>query len=223
MEILDESIEKYEEEANIMTLIREYDERIEAYCNICRREKECLGEKCRLQQPDGRRNALEQDEFVKLCYNLNPECSDAITDRACLSELLNEDGMLESVFATLEVMPEESFVEKADKSRFEIMNHGKVAFLTAISGMDSQSTVEKIEKALSVNQNLIENIFEGDQLITTRLEEPSAIWDNSCVKIRKGDLPIEENRGDDGENSIYVAKKPEFIRAEQLIKEIGRK
>lgn len=219
--ILDESIERGEEEANILALIRNYDKRIETYCSICRRKKECLGEKCKLQQPDSRRNILEKDQFVKLCYNLNPECADIITDRACLSELLNEDGMLESVFASLEVIPKESFVEKEDKSRFEVMNHEKSAFLTAISSRDGQLTVEKIEKALSVNQDLIESIFEGDQLVTTRLEEPSSIWDSSCVKIRKGDLLTDDNVEEEEEHSIYVPKKPEFIKAENLIKEIG--
>ena len=221
VKILDEGIERYEEEANILTLIRKYDERIEAYCSICRRTEKCLGESCRLQQPDSRRNMLEKDQFVKLCYNLNPDCADAITDRACLSELLNEDGMLDSVLDSIKVIPEDYFVEKEEKSRFEVMNHGKAAFLTAISSGYGHLTVEKIEKALSVNQDLIENIFEADQLVTTRLEESSSIWDNSCVKIRKGDLLTYENREEDEEHSIYVAKKPEFIKSEHLIREIG--
>ena len=140
---------------------------------------------------------LEKDQFVKLCYNLNPDCADAITDRACLSELLNEDGMLDSVLDSIKVIPEDYFVEKEEKSRFEVMNHGKAAFLTAISSGYGHLTVEKIEKALSVNQDLIENIFEADQLVTTRLEESSSIWDNSCVKIRKGDLLTYENREED--------------------------
>lgn len=218
VEILDEGIERYEEEANILTLIRKYDERIEAYCNICQRTQECLGESCRLQQPDSRRNILGKDKFVKLCYNLNPECADAITDRACLSELLNEDGMLDSVLSSIKAIPETCFVEKENKSRFEVMNHEKAAFLTAISSRHGHLTIEKIEKALSVNQNLIEGIFEADQLVTTRLEEQSSIWDNSCVKIRKGDLITDDNGEDDEEHSIYVAKKPEFIKAEHLIR-----
>ncbi|MFR8039671.1 MAG: ABC-three component system protein [Anaerovoracaceae bacterium] len=219
--ILDEGIERYEEEANILTLIRKYDERIDAYCSVCKKTEKCLGESCRLQQPDSRRNMLEKDQFVKLCYNLNPECADEITDRACLSELLNEDGMLESVLASIDVIPENCFVKKEDKSRFEVMNHGKVAFLTAISSGYGNLTVKKIEKALSVNQDLIENIFEADQLVTTRLEESPSIWDNSCVKIRKGDLLPYGNMEEDEEHSIYVAKKPEFIKSEYLIREIG--
>lgn len=221
MEILDEGIERYEEEANILTLIRQYDERMEAYCSICRRKAECIGKNCRLQQPDSRRNILEKDKFVRLCYNLNPECADAITNRACLSELLNEDGMLDSVFASIKAIPEACFVEKGDKSRFEVMNHEKAAFLTAISSRHGHLTVEKIEKALSVNQDLIVNVFEADQLVTTQLEKPSSIWDNSCVKIRKSDLLTDENGEEGEEHSIYVAKKPEFIKAEHLIREIG--
>ena len=64
-------------------------------------------------------------------------------------------------------------------------------------------------------------VFEADQLVTTRLEVSSSIWDSSSVKIRKDDLLTDENMEEDGEHSIYVAKKPEFITAEGLIKEIG--
>ena len=223
MKILDEGIERYEEEANILTLIRKYDERIEAYCSVCQNKEECSRENCKLQQPDIRRNILEKDVFVRLCYNLNPECTDEITNRACLSELLNEDGMVDSVFTSLKAIPEKYFVAQEDKSRFEVRNHEKVAFLTAISSKHGHLAAEKIEKALSVNQDLIVNVFEADQLVTTRLKEPSSIWDSSSVKIRKDDLLTDENVEEDGEHSIYVAKKPEFITAEGLIKEIGIK
>lgn len=223
LKILDEGIERYEEEANILTLIRKYDERIEAYCSVCQNKEECSRENCKLQQPDIRRNILEKDVFVRLCYNLNPECTDEITNRACLSELLNEDGMVDSVFTSLKAIPEKYFVAQEDKSRFEVRNHEKVAFLTAISSKHGHLAAEKIEKALSVNQDLIVNVFEADQLVTTRLKEPSSIWDSSSVKIRKDDLLTDENVEEDGEHSIYVAKKPEFITAEGLIKEIGIK
>ena len=221
LEILDGGIEKYEEEANILTLIRKYDERMEDYCSVCP-EAECLGEACRLQRPDCRRNMLGRDKFVRLCYNLNPECADEITDRACLAELLDGAGMLESVFASLKDIPESCFIETEDKTRFQVRNQENAAFLTAISGGCGNLTVKRIVKAMSVNQDLIENIFDADQLVTVRLEEPSSIWDNSCVRIRKSDLPDDENGEKDEEHSIYVAKKPEFIKAEQLIKEIGK-
>ena len=68
---------------------------------------------------------------------------------------------------------------------------------------------------------MIVNVFEADQLVTVQLEESSSIWDNSCVKIRKDDLQASEDGEDDEEHSIYVAKKPEFIKAEHLIREIG--
>lgn len=221
LKILDEEIERYEKEANILTLIRKYDERIEAYCSVCQNKEECSRENCKLQQPDIRRNMLEKDVFVRLCYNLNPECTDEIANRACLSELLNEDGMVDSVFTSLKAIPEKYFVAQEDKSRFEVRNHEKVAFLTAISSKHGHFAAEKIEKALSVNQDLLVNVFEADQLVTTRLEVSSSIWDSSSVKIRKDDLLTDENMEEDGEHSIYVAKKPEFITAEGLIKEIG--
>ena len=131
--------------------------------------------------------------------------------------------MVDSVFTSLKAIPEKYFVAQEDKSRFEVRNHEKVAFLTAISSKHGHLAAEKIEKALSVNQDLIVNVFEADQLVTTRLKEPSSIWDSSSVKIRKDDLLTDENVEEDGEHSIYVAKKPEFITAEGLIKEIGIK
>lgn len=221
VKILDEGIERYDEEANFLALTRIYNQRMEEYCNICENKEECLGENCRLQQEDSRRNFLEKEVFVRLCYNLNPECEETMKDRVCLSELLDGNGMLDSVLPSIKDIPGEYFVEQGDKSRFEVMNHGKVAFLTAISNRHGSLVVKKIEKALSVNQNLIVNVFEADQLVTVQLEESSSIWDNSCVKIRKDDLQASEDGEDDEEHSIYVAKKPEFIKAEHLIREIG--
>lgn len=158
--------------------------------------------------------------LLHLLSGLDKPTSGSLT---CLSELLNEDGMVDSVFTSLKAIPEKYFVAQEDKSRFEVRNHEKVAFLTAISSKHGHLAAEKIEKALSVNQDLIVNVFEADQLVTTRLKEPSSIWDSSSVKIRKDDLLTDENVEEDGEHSIYVAKKPEFITAEGLIKEIGIK
>ena len=158
--------------------------------------------------------------LLHLLSGLDKPTSGSLT---CLSELLNEDGMVDSVFTSLKAIPEKYFVAQEDKSRFEVRNHEKVAFLTAISSKHGHLAAEKIEKALSVNQDLIVNVFEADQLVTTRLKEPSSIWESSSVKIRKDDLLTDENVEEDGEHSIYVAKKPEFITAEGLIKEIGIK
>lgn len=222
-EILDEGIEQYEEEANVLALIRKYDERIDEYCSICQNQGECFLNNCKLQKFDVRRNRIAKNKFIKLCYNLNPECVNTIEDRACLSELLKEDGMLDSVFASIKAIPDTYFAHNEDMSRFEVRNNEKTAFLTAISNRHGNLIVEKIEKALSINQKLIENIFDADQLVTVQLEESAEIWDSSCIEIRKEDLPKDENGEKDEDHSIYVAKKPEFIKADCLIKEIGIK
>ena len=68
------------------------------------------------------------------------------------------------------------------------------------------------------NSLMIESIFDADQLITTRLEADENIWNQSCIKI-SGDAIADgqkiENRD---ERSIYVAKRPQFVKAEVFIK-----
>ena len=66
------------------------------------------------------------------------------------------------------------------------------------------------------NQGLVETIFEADQLITTRLKENSDVWDSSCIKVRPDD--IDEVEINHNENSIFVPKRPEFIRQQKLLK-----
>lgn len=220
--LLDKGMEKYDEEANILALIRIYDERMEEYCNICQEDNNCLGD-CKLQDPEYRRNTLGKAEFIKFCYNINPECTKKIEDRICLGELLTKDGMLESVFESVKNIPEKFFLKKDDKTHFEVMNQEKAAFITAISSRYPSRVVDNIVKAMETNQELIETIFDADQLVTTRLTEPSSIWDNSCVKIRLSDL-LDEAIDDTEleEHSIYVAKKPQLITSEQLIESIGK-
>ena len=220
--LLDEGMDKYNEEANILALMRIYDECLEEYCRICQEDHDCQGSDCRLQHPDYRRNTLEKDAFIKFCYNLNPECAKKIEERECLHELLDKDGMTESVFLALKEIPERFFVEREDKTHFEIMNRKKAAFLTAITGKRSSVVVENIDRAIKTNQNLIETIFEADQLVTSRLTDSSSAWDRSCVKIRPDDLTDGENESADSEeHGIFVAKKPEFITSEQLINSVG--
>ena len=221
--LLDEGMEKYEEDANVLALIRIYDECMEEYCNICQEENSCQGIACKLQHPEYRRNTLGKAAFIKFCYNLNPECTKTIKDRACLNDLLSKDGMPDSVFEAIKKVPEKYFIKKDDKTHFEVMNQDKAAFITAISGKRPSRVVASIVKAMETNQDLIETIFDADQLVTTRIYAPSSVWDNSCVKIRMSDLTEEETEGIDfEEHSIYVAKKPQFITSEQLIESVGK-
>lgn len=220
--LLDETVENNEKEANILALNRLYNDRLEKYCNICQRKNndDCQNTICKLQRSEYRKGILEKKEFVKFCYNLNPECDKKITDRACLGDLLNNDGMMESVFPIIKEIAEENLIEKEDKTNIKVKNQNKVAYVTAITNSDEIQTVENIAKAMKKNQELIETIFDADQLITTRLKESSDVWDSSCIKVIPDD--IEEINRINNENSIFVPKRPEFVKAEEIIKSMEK-
>lgn len=216
--ILDQSVENYDEESNILTLNRLYNDYLERFCNTCHREKkdvECTN--CKLQQDEYRKGFLIKNEFVKFCYNLNPECDKKISNRDCLAFLLKEDGMMETVFPIIKQIEDEKIFEKEDKMHIKIRNKNKTAYVTAITNKNVNNTVENIVKAMEQNEELVKNIFEADQLITTRLQKKSDVWDSSCIKIRPEHINEGKNNDD---KSIYVPKKPEFIKVDELIEDI---
>lgn len=220
--LLDGEIENYEKEANILALNRRYNDYLESYCNACQRKNRdvCRSTTCKLQQAEYRKGILEKNEFIKFCYNLNPECDKQICDRACLGDLLNKDGMMESVFPIIKEVADENLIEREDKIHIKVKNQNKVAYVTAISNIDEFQTVENIAKAMEKNQELVETIFDADQLITTRLKEDSNVWDSSCIKVRPDDIDdIEINYN---QNSIFVPKKPEFIKAAEVIENMEK-
>lgn len=220
--ILNDSVEKYEEEANILALKRMYDDWLEQYCEICLDENEnnCQKEQCKLQLPDYRKNILERDNFIRMCYNLNPECDKRITNRECLSSLLMRDGMLESVFPAIKGIPEKHFIKETDKTLIAVMNIRKNAFITAITNPRATQTVKNIIKAMESNRDLIETIFDADQLVTSRLNAPSSVWNDSCIAIRPDELEEDDMGSDDEKHSIYVAKKPQFVEFERFLEEV---
>lgn len=215
--MLDGTVENYEKEANILALNRIYNDHLESYCNACQRKNRdvCQSEICKLQQAEYRKGSLEKNEFIKFCYNLNPECDKQIFDRECLGYLLIKDGMMESVFPIIKEVAQKNLIEREDKIHIKVKNKNKVAYVTAISSIDEFQTVENIAKAMEKNQGLVETIFEADQLITTRLKENSDVWDSSCIKVRPDD--IDEVEINHNENSIFVPKRPEFIKATEVI------
>ena len=212
----------YEKEANILALNRIYNDHLESYCNACQRKNRdvCQSEICKLQQAEYRKGSLEKNEFIKFCYNLNPECDKQIFDRECLGYLLIKDGMMESVFPIIKEVAQKNLIEREDKIHIKVKNKNKVAYVTAISSIDEFQTVENIAKAMEKNQGLVETIFEADQLITTRLKENSDVWDSSCIKVRPDD--IDEVEINHNENSIFVPKRPEFIKATEVIENMER-
>lgn len=220
--MLDGTVENYEKEANILALNRIYNDHLESYCNACQRKNRdvCQSEICKLQQAEYRKGSLEKNEFIKFCYNLNPECDKQIFDRECLGYLLVKDGMMESVFPIIKEVAHKNLIEREDKIHIKVKNKNKVAYVTAISSIDEFQTVENIAKAMEKNQGLVETIFEADQLITTRLKENSDVWDSSCIKVRPDD--IDELEINHNENSIFVPKRPEFIKATEVIENMER-
>ena len=218
--MLDGAAENYDEEGNVLALIRMYNDRMEKYCQACQRKNnvDCQNTDCKLKETEYRKGILEKNEFVKFCYNLNPECDKQIIDRTCLGILLDRNGMAESVFPIIKGVAEEHFIDREDKIHIKVKNDNKVAYVTAISSMDEYQTVEDIAKAMKENQEIIETIFDADQLITTRLEKDSKVWDSSCIKVRPDDIDDMAIRKMNNENSIYVPKRPEFVKAEEIIK-----
>lgn len=221
-ERLDGAIENNEQEANILALKRINNNHLEEYCHMCQRNNDdiCRSTVCKIQQPEYRKEILEKNDFIKYCYNLNPECDKQIYDRICLGNLLNRDGMVESVFPIIKNVPDKYFIEDGDKTHIKINNKSKAAYTTAISNIDGYQTVENIEKAMKVNQGLIETIFDADQLITTRLEVDSNVWDSSYIKVKPDDLNDTEMNIINNQNSIYVPKRPAFVKAEAVIKKM---
>lgn len=185
--MLDGTVENYEKEANILALNRIYNDHLESYCNACQRKNRdvCQSEICKLQQAEYRKGSLEKNEFIKFCYNLNPECDKQIFDRECLGYLLIKDGMMESVFPIIKEVAQKNLIEREDKIHIKVKNKNKVAYVTAISSIDEFQTVENIAKAMEKNQGLVETIFEADQLITTRLKENSDVYNNLLTKVKE--------------------------------------
>ena len=100
------------------------------------------------------------------------------------------------------------------------MNERKNAFITAITNPLATQTVKNIIKAMGAHQELIETIFDADQLVTSRLNASSSVWDDSCIVIQPDELEEDSIGNDDEKHSIYVAKKPQFIEFERFFEEV---
>lgn len=171
-DIMDSVIENNEKEANVLALKRGYIETLEKFCEKCKRSNDytCQDIGCKLQQAEYRKENLNEEDFVKFCYNLRPECEKKIEDRACIADLGNKDGLIESVFPIIKEIPSERFMIKEDERQLKVRNYDKTAFITAITNSDAEDTVLGIEQAMDKNSVMIEPIFDADQLVTTRLE-----------------------------------------------------
>lgn len=213
-EIMDTFVENNEKEANILALKRGYLESLDKFCQKCQRNNDytCHDIDCKLQQAEYRKEKLNEEDFVRFCYNLRPECEKKIEDRACIADLGSKDGLMESVFPIIKEIPSERFIDKEDERQLKVRNHDKMAFVTAITNSDAEDAVLGIEQALDKNSVMIEAIFEADQLVTTRLEADENIWNQSCIKIRRDEIADGQKIENRDERSIYVAKRPQFLR-----------
>lgn len=222
-EIMDTFVENNEKEANILALKRVYIESLDKFCRKCQRKNDytCQDIDCKLQQAEYRKENLGEEDFARYCYNLRPECDKKIEDRACIADLGNKDGLIESVFPIIKEILSEKFIDKEDKSQLKIRNHDKTAFVTAITNSDEEDVVLGIEQAMDKNSVIIESIFDADQLVTTRLEAGEDIWNQSCIKIRSDEIEDGQKIENRDERSIYVPKRPEFVKAEVLIRDMG--
>lgn len=223
-EIMDTFVENNEKEANVLALKRGYIKTLEKFCEKCKRSNDytCQDIGCKLQQAEYRKENLNEEDFVKFCYNLRPECEKKIEDRACIADLGNKDGLIESVFPIIREIPSERFMSKEDERQLKVRNYDKTAFITAITNSDAEDTVLGIEQAMDKNSVMIEPIFDADQLVTTRLEAEENIWNQSCIKIRSDEIGDGQNVENRDEKSIYVPKRPEFVKAENLIKDMEK-
>ena len=223
-DIMDSVIENNEKEANVLALKRGYIETLEKFCEKCKRSNDytCQDIGCKLQQAEYRKENLNEEDFVKFCYNLRPECEKKIEDRACIADLGNKDGLIESVFPIIKEIPSERFMSKEDERQLKVRNYDKTAFITAITNSDAEDTVLGIARAMDTNSVMIESIFDADQLVTTRLEAEENIWNQSCIKIRSDEIGDGQKIENRDERSIYVPKRLEFVKAENLIKDMEK-
>jgi hypothetical protein len=216
--VLNDDLLLYEKEANILVLRRLYDEQIVEYCSLICKKKGTLVckqfKECRLKQKEG----IDNNDFIKLCYSLNPDCCTSITDRDSLNMLINRDGLRESVFKILNKVPEKYFMKKSDKTKFILDNQRNNAFLTAISNNFSSVVVENIITGIENNAELVSPIFDADQIITSRLEEDESVWDNDYSEIEEKYM---KDVSDGIPNSICVPKKPKFIKAQDVINKLS--
>ncbi len=223
-EIMNTFVENNEKEANILALKRGYIEALDKFCGKCKRNNDyvCKCVDCKLQHAEYRKENLNEDDFVRFCYNLRPECEKKIEDRGCIADLGNKDGLIESVFPVIKKIASERFIDKEDVRQLKIRNHNKTAFVTAITNADAEDVVLGIEQAMDKNSVMIESIFDADQLVTTRLDAEENVWNQSCIKICSDEIQDGQKIENRDEKSIYVAKRPEFVKVEAFIRDMEK-
>lgn len=204
--ILDGTYENFELNQNIYALRKTLLQETQTFIDLAKRRNELVSEKELINKVE---QLLEigDEEFVKMCYRLSPNCYYSIEDRSCLRLLLDSNGLNESF---LPVVGNEnvSFV------RENIVNHHKKnSFLTTISAGDVDRVILDIEEASKVNGDCINVIFEADELINSRITAPGKIWNNKIGQIEC----------DDNKKHICFPNFPDFVTANTILEDFGTK
>ena len=121
-------------------------------------------------------------------------------------------------------MAQNRFLNNGKDGHIKVYHGNDVAFLTAISNGRVDQIVAEIETAVMKRKQenfSIINLFDADQLVTTRINAPSNAWDNSYIKLESEQAKeiVSDSDWHKQENSIYVAKRPEFITINDLLEE----
>lgn len=223
--VMEEGISEDEAEANIKALRRIYDNALSEYCLItCK--KACTGVdnyECKLLDSKYSKIDLTDEEFKRMCFIYNPNCGIEIEDRACISELMQKDGLQDSVFEVLNKVAEKYFIEDDNRARTVLQDGTNNAFLTAISGSSEERVVSNIVKGINVNRELVSPVFDADVLITAQLKsDDETLWDSDYSEISEKYMSIEAIRdSEDNRNSICRPKKPKFVKARDMINKLS--
>ena len=223
IEILDKSLDDYEEKANIEALRRIYDEALFQYCRwICGCREECEEKdscECRLLNAQYSKVDLDDEDFIKMCFGFNPDCTKTLNDRCCLNELLKRDGLQESVFEVLRKIPDGYFMQKNNRIQIVINDLQNNALLTAISSNNARVVVAGIVGAINKNAAYVSPVFDADELITGRLQsDDESVWNNDFSNISEKYMTTVTDKE---KNSICRPKKPIFVKAEEIIKRLN--
>lgn len=75
---------------------------------------------------------------------------------------------------------------------------------------------------MGVNSDMIESIFEAQQLVTTRLDADKNVWNKNCTKICIDEIEDGQKVENRDERSIYVSNIPEFVSAKTFIRDMEK-
>ena len=218
LNLMDTYVEAGEKEANILALRRLYNDQIMQFCETCvGANGGCLKQECNLKNVEYHyASTLDADEFVKHCYHLNPECFYGIVQRECIGKLFNGDGMNETYLRVLQEVSRDHFTDLGDKIHLKVKNDQKTAYVTSISSKNPESVVKNIKRTMKNEgtSELIELIFQADQLVTAELDAPDP-WDHNYFVI--GPQRVTGVPGGNRKNSIIAPKYPELVKAEDII------